>query len=379
MGKKIKIVGWFCFLSLYPLGNTSLGMVILLLSYIFGPKNPSLKAKMRWIEYRILLFFTLVMFLSSAQADKPLEALSISIGQFLVFLLVFVGADYLVKNQNKLKQILQFTWVSGLLSGSVVIYRYLSSNYIYYRSETLFTGINGTGTVLFSVIAVSLVVIMNWKTLWKRSLGYLSLLLPLGGLLSTVSRGGFLGFGGMLFTYLFRSRKAVVLFLIITLIVTLCIVTFSSFGQERLLSIFSLEKNKARLEIWETSLRMGVNNLWLGVGPGMYAHNYEKYRNLSYSENFSLAHNLELQIFSEYGVFGFIFFFAFLFYVFKRNIQLICADPHNNLYRGFLAVLVGYLIHNQVDGTIMSFEIAGFFWFVCGFIIHEYYRLHNGC
>lgn len=382
MIKKIRniciLLAWGSIFFLYPLGNTSLGIVMLLIALILGYKPENLIDKFSYIEYRLIGLFSLLMLISSFQSIKPFDSIALSIGQILVFFLVFLGSDYLIQNKEKLyKYFLCLLLISGIISGSVAIYNYLSASQWFFRTETLFTGVNGTGTVLLVTIALSIVVTVKMSSRIKRLVAYVALLLPLGGLALTQSRGALLGFFGVIATFLLRSKKGIVIFLIFSILMVSSICFFVPNGPVRLLSIFSFEKNQARLTIWQSTLKMIKDNPLLGVGPGMFAHQFPNYSPDSVKENFSLAHNLELQIAAEFGLIGFILFFALIILILKRNIELIKTNPDNILYRGILAALIGYLIHNQVDGTMMGFEIGSFFWLLCGLVVHEYYNNRN--
>ncbi|MCK4261139.1 MAG: O-antigen ligase family protein [Halanaerobiales bacterium] len=377
MLKKIRsllvLVGWFCIFALYPLGNTSLGLLLILVATILGYKLDNFKKNVHYVEYKLLGVFSLFMLVSSVQAMKPLEAIAICLGQILIFYLAFRGSEYLVQNKKHFERMFYLLYLSGLVSGIVAIYKYFHLSKWKYRTETLFTGINGTGTVLVIAIILSLVFLNKEKSLLKRRIGYLTLLIPLTGLILTFSRGAYLALGGALFIYFIGSKKRVALFLVFCIVMVGVVFIFVPHGQDRIMSIFSLEKNSARLLIWQSTIKMIKDNPLFGVGTGMFPSNYPNYKPITSKQNFALAHNLELQILAEFGLIGFLLFFSFIALVLKRNLQLIILYPDNKLYRGTLAALIGYLIHNQVDGTMVGVEIGTFFWILCGLVIHSYY------
>lgn len=377
--KWLLLAGWFCIFALYPLGNTSAGSVFLLLALVLGGWPRKLKAQLAWPEYMLLSILSGIILLSALFAAKPVESLTMGVGQILVFLLIFQGTQYLVTNRARFESIyLAAVYLAGIVSGIIAIIKYIFKPAGILRTETLFTGINGTGTVLLITMALSIVYIWSWHSARKKWAGLAGLAVPFTGMLLTFSRGAYLGFVGTMFTLLFRSKKAVALFLLFCIVMGGAILFLFPTEKARLMSIFSFAENDSRMAIWQTALNMAKDNLLLGVGPGMFAYRFDFYRPVNYPASKSLAHNLELQVLAEFGMPGLLVFLTLLGLVIWRNCQLIKAFPEKLLYRGVLAALIGYLIHNQVDGTMVGFEVGTFFWVLLGFIVHEYYHVLGG-
>ena len=380
--KGLLFLGWLSIFAFYPLGNTSLGVLILLLALLIGAVPANLKAKFALTEYKLLGVFSAIILISSLQAVKPFESFTMGLGQILVFFLIFLGADYLAGNREKLQRyFLPLFFTSGLISGAIVVYRYVFHKFrVYYiwRSETLFTGINGTGTVLLVSVALGLACVLNWKSLKLRVASVLALALPALGMVFTFSRGAYLGFVAMMCTILIRSKKMVAIFLLLCILGGAALIIFVPTAHDRLLSSFTQRSNESRTIIWETALQMAKHKPIFGVGPGMFAANFDQYKPTTFKESKSIAHNLELQILAEFGFPGLIIFLALIMVILQRNVELIRKFPDKLFYRCLLGALVGYLVHNQVDGTMVGFELGTFFWVLAGFVVHEHYYQIRG-
>lgn len=377
--KWLLLAGWFGVFLLYPLGNTSVGCILLLCALLLGAWPTELKARLAWPEYTLLGIFSALIVVSTLFAARPMESLTMALGQILVFILVFQGTHYLVLHRERLQSVyLAALYFAGLLSGIIAIIKYIFKPAGILRTDTLFTGINGTGTVLLVTLALSIVYIWRWKSTGKRLAGVATLAVPFTGMLLTFSRGAYLGFVGTMCTLLFRSKKAVAIFLLFCIVMGGVLLCFFPTERARLMSSFSFAENDSRMAIWRTALNMAKDNPLLGVGAGMFAYRFDYYRPANYPASKSLAHNLELQVLAEFGAPALLVFLALLGLVLWRNYQLIKAFPEKMLYRAVLAALVGYLIHNQVDGTMVGFEVGTFFWVLVGFIVHEYYQVLGG-
>lgn len=108
-----------------------------------------------------------------------------------------------------------------------------------------------------------------------------------------------------------------------------------------------------RLRYWTQSLNSIIDRPLLGVGIGnwqIYSTKYDSENIYSYVVPYT-THNDFLEIFAETGVFGFVSYLLFFFYIFKRNFNnLICWTKSNmSLDNLFLLLCFMYFF---IDSTI---------------------------
>jgi O-antigen ligase len=110
-----------------------------------------------------------------------------------------------------------------------------------------------------------------------------------------------------------------------------------------------------RIQIWRGGVR-AVGAFWLwGAGPGSYHAIYPLYQIGNTPAQH--AHQLYLQIWLEYGIFGIM---GFIFLV----IQLL----RNRNYLGLRTVLLIYLGYGFSETWFLNHYVGGFFWLVAGLL-----------
>jgi O-antigen ligase len=72
----------------------------------------------------------------------------------------------------------------------------------------------------------------------------------------------------------------------------------------RIITIFESSYNVTRLNLWQTALAMVRDNIWLGVGPGLFVENFPHYRIEGFYDATSHAHNDHLHVAAVSGVLG---------------------------------------------------------------------------
>ena len=84
----------------------------------------------------------------------------------------------------------------------------------------------------------------------------------------------------------------------------------------------------------------------------------------------AFAHNFFLQALAEYGIPGFVLILAMVGMIIWTGYLLVRTKKWP-LASGVLAAVIGTLIHQQVDNTIHGANLAGAFWFLCGFLLAQ--------
>lgn len=253
-----------------------------------------------------LFALALVSGLAHGQLDTQVSLLMVT-GLILYFLIV-----NMVDNTADFEALMLNVVLIATAASLLVIQRTLAQGLL--RPGALSQGALGdpNDTALFINIALPFVVLASvraWRWRWVARL-----LLPvlMGGILLTLSRGGFIvSVAG--FVILFGATRVIrrfELFLILTLFLALQLVPIISNNFNALLFRFSREDISAlgsaetRVNTIRVGIRLGLNNPWLGAGPNRFSAEIVDYRTNEYGTIALAPHNTYLQAFAELGAPG---------------------------------------------------------------------------
>ncbi|MBT4384544.1 O-antigen ligase family protein [Candidatus Peregrinibacteria bacterium] len=125
--------------------------------------------------------------------------------------------------------------------------------------------------------------------------------------------------------------------------------------QERIVfeDVPSQSSVEERLDFWAGAVEMGVDNLWLGVGPGGFQHFYPEYQNdlLALSDH---PHNVFLKLFAESGSFAALFFLGFIAFAFGRAFFTLNSEGKTILFLAVLALFGHNLIDYHLNFTLIG-------------------------
>jgi O-antigen ligase len=377
-------IGWYLTISLTPFGQTYPGLLVLLISKIktlFTQKKqkkerpllPPLVKRTNNLFIALLIF----MYVSGLFSQTRLESLLLALAFTLLFFFFYFGGQRIAyHNQKLIDQSLFLLFISSSVASLAALIRFCITDF---SRATLFEGPNSLGTLIVMYTGITVGYLFS-KGKPYRILTLPYLLLSTAAVLATQSRGAWLGFAGMLFSLLiFNRNQKLTLAIVIIVLIASFVVLINPLFQERLFSIFSLEKggNMARIHIWQASLEMVKDHPVFGLGLGVFPFAFPAYdpADVEPERTFAYAHNLFLQIAAELGVIGFIIFFLTLTTVFYMAFSL--AKSGNYLYQGLFASLVGVLIHQQVDIPIWKMHIGISFWLFIGMVVGFYHLKEN--
>ncbi len=128
---------------------------------------------------------------------------------------------------------------------------------------------------------------------------------------------------------------------------------------------------KARLDYWQTGLRMFLSNPLTGVGPGNYGTVCSTYQTPGAATS-QQAHNDFLQVACETGVGGlalFAVFWGVLLYTSARRFAVQGDVATRALHAGIWAALVAFLVHSLVDFNFVSPGLSLFAFTLAGFLV----------
>lgn len=363
-------VGWLVFFVLAPFGNTSLGVLILLSNSVYEIT----RGNRQFSVYRDsfcckMAIFVLIMIVSSLNAIEPGRALLATLGFVIVLYVALFEGRYLAAEKQFLYSVLTPVFlISAATSGTctAILYTVFDT----YRGRTVFTGTNGTGTLLAAAFAIGLgyfdhIMRQNKSKAW---LSGLQLALIGTGLLTTLSRGAWLGafFSSVFYGLGSKQVRKILLVAMISVVIIAALVTPF---QTRLKSIFSIERNMDRITIWKITLKMIADHPILGIGTSMFSSHWDKtYRPSEFSVSIAYAHNIILQIAAEFGIIGLIIFGLIIGHVVLTALGTL--NTTDMLYRGITAAFTAIFIHQQVDCTIYGLEHTALFWLLSTLVIY---------
>jgi len=208
------------------------------------------------------------------------------------------------------------------------------------------------------------------------------------GLVLTFARGAWLGGLAGLAVFLACVPRPTRLLLLALLLLTLAIGRFGLTGAvpalgARAESIPDLTLNRDRIAIWRAALQIFRDHPVVGTGLGTFTMVYPRYRLPEDREpvpSRPFAHNIFLNIAAEGGVLGVLSFASVIALALWWGARWIRQSPADEgvIAAGVVAALVGVLVHQQVDGTVMRFHIGLGMWMLLGLISAGAARLRRG-
>ena len=137
---------------------------------------------------------------------------------------------------------------------------------------------------------------------------------------------------------------------------------------ERFESIFSLEKNRDRLFMWESGITAIQDHPWWGIGDDMdesvmpqYREPYEQTGHRFLNGPSAGVHNIYIQTWLNYGVFGFFAYLCLWAVFFKKTFRAIRRTRRygyeNAVLWGVLAGIVGLLVAGVFENNFRDGEV----------------------
>lgn len=301
------------------------------------------------------------------------------------FLLFIVLIDYLRLTKN-------YSLIIWSLAGSGLwiavlailnqIFQYNPGNFAEFadrgRASAVYTTSNAVGLLLGPLILLFFGYILSLKNAEKlliqeKYLAIISLIILLGGLLSSGSRGAFLGvFAGFFFIFLVKfylkfSKKMIIyanygfiLFLIIfSSIILLFFVNISKIAENppKIRENFQNSLN-SRLCLWEGGVKIIQKAPLVGSGLSGFKEAHDQVRTCSLEDSI-YPHNIFLNFWTEVGIFGLISFLILCAYLF---FNLLINNRRNYLKTGLAAAFIVILFHGLVDVPFFKNDLSAQVW-----------------
>ncbi|MGM0446465.1 MAG: O-antigen ligase family protein [Bacillota bacterium] len=336
---------------------------ILSLIVLSSTRGKRLK-KVKW--NKINLYFWAGLFISGVISVITAYDTTKAIPSFLIpfiFIWFYIMGKYFIDNPVIfLKDMIKGTVFLAVIA---LLANYFSWKIVYKgfeiingsgRANILGIGDNGLGIIIQAGIIGSLGLLIIVKNKKEKLTYFLFLIITLGALIITSSRGAMVGTAaGSFILSLLISWKVIA---VLTTIVIAALAANKNFYR-RALSIFSFENrsNFMRLKIYEGTLALIKDHFFFGVGPGNFGIVYPDYQVSGETINAMTPHNNYLNIITGWGIIGGLFFFGWIFYTILKNIF-----NSNNKYKKIIAaILIGFWVHVLVNdlATVYSAVLMG--------------------
>lgn len=219
------------------------------------------------------------------------------------------------------------------------------------------------------------IVLWSRRPLWMKLLAGYVVLMSIGGLVLTASRGGYisLAVGLLVFAVLSLAalRKArperfwpatTAITIMGILAVGLMAVFFLNQPSLHRRSLTVPEDFQARFSLWQAAVRQFEVNPVIGTGSGTYHYYGQKFRDPAVATYAEYAHNDYLQFLAEFGIIGTILLLIFLGAHLRagwqsvallagerrHSTQQLCSD-RLALTIGALSAVAAFLVHSAID------------------------------
>ncbi len=227
---------------------------------------------------------------------------------------------------------------------------------------------------LAMAIPIIFALFLSSKTLSKRLLGAISLILTILALLWTYTRSAWIGTicAFILFGYLKGKKTFIVL-----LLLGICLISLAILQPEildRSLSVFSTKENVERLYTWQSTIKMILDHPLAGIGKGNYSKLAPIYRT-QYDFDFSSrahAHNNLLQVTVTGGIPTLLCFLWLWGVIFKEVYRTYQRIPRESpalkvLSLGFLGAITGFFVQGFFEHNFGDVESVMMMWLIVAF------------
>ncbi len=258
--------------------------------------------------------------------------------------------------------------LSGILPDFVVSY-FQRKQFIAIAARASSTFTNPLFFAAFLVIMMPFAAycLLYFRSRRKRALSFVCLILIVGGIASSYSRGPYLALGLTFFVLLFYGKKRTVKLLSLAAASLIAMMVFASSVFMRLLSLFSNNdiSINTRSKIFDACLDM-IKQKWLfGYGTGV--NNIREMLHSVYGIKQPHAHNIFLEIILENGVIGLLFFIAILVVFAVMMFKLMRKGERERGFAiTFLASIVAFCACGMTDCLFYGLKPTQYFLMILG-------------
>lgn len=332
------------------------------------------------LDIPILIYFALILFKSVTSIDPSysLRAMRKELLYQMIFFYLTVSA---MNSPRYTRRILLMLMATVTLVAGVGLFGYISGEMIKEGRATSF--FNSFGLAAFFTSMVMPVALSRFLCTrgWRRTVALTVLLLCLGFMLTTMSRGAWISsLLAVMVLAALKDRRMLVLLLIGVLSAPWFLPPDIIERATTITKIFSIDENESfgdRIWMWRSAVQMIRDRPWLGAGYGnrIFQRMYPDY---IYPQSsgivFENAHNLYLQILIELGFIGLGVFSAILIVIFWLIFIQFRRKPLPMIESQLLGIAGSYAVFLTFSFTTFRFEneIGILFWILAGCVVSLY-------
>ncbi len=199
----------------------------------------------------------------------------------------------------------------------------------------------------------------------SKILGRFSLLIGIGGMAFTFSRGAYLALGAIAVVMCMANIRRLIPILIVAFSV-LVLIPSSIYDRLATLGNASDVAIVERFEVWGITMLQILNRPLTGHGLGI-----ETVRAALSALGFAAphAHNVFLEFFAEGGIIGLVLLLFLLWKLFRAGFELIIHSPRTRMYgAATIAFCGGFCVSGMVDFSLFAPKTIGMFFFALALI-----------
>lgn len=358
---------------LFSAGYASVGLLVLL-GYVVVDAVAMRRTPWRRSPFDGPIVAFVAVFLASGWFSpfRPLAVASAGLAALTILLSFAPLYRELRQDSTFLARLLPWWFAGGVLAAALAIFMFWTTGR---PAFTPAIGQNAVGTTLLMALILGIGLYSTDGS--RRGLLALGLAVIEVGLLFTYTRGAWLGFaaGALTFLGLNQQRRAFQALALVLLVAFGGLIAAGSEGDHlirRALDAPSVAINKDRIRLARAGLSILQDRPVLGTGMNTFALVYPKYRTVdAFAVVPPTAHNLYVNMAAEGGLLGLTAFGAIVAFIVIfgwRWHRTVRTREEHVQSASILALMVGTLVNQVFDGTLMSVHLGVALWFLAAIV-----------
>lgn len=301
--------------------STTLTLIIsfiVIFIYILVNRNNILNIFYRNTEIYIIILLLIIIYLISHIVNQNFYEDTTLLKLYLTFTFIILVTNIRWTREHVIS--------IGFMASFVVLFFFLHwmiSDFPTNKFVSITRNPNGLGIILYCLLFF-LIIPFRYVNLWVKSYFALFILINLTLIYSSTSRSVFLALLVALFSAFVIKKLPTIskyLFPIVVSLMSIFVFLYVKLQDTKLgpilneysRDIFNKNFFSGRSDLWYELWAFGMNSPWIGHGIGIKAYEVTSFK---YS-----AHNQFIQVFTETGFIGLIFFVLLLFFIWRKLIK----------------------------------------------------------
>jgi len=356
---------------LYSAGYGTVGLALLLATVAL---EAGAVRRLPWrrtpVDLGVVTFLGIFILSGYFSEYRPTAVASTGLAALTIYLALGVPSRVLTRNPGVLPSLLWAWLVGATLAAGWAIALHFRTGVPAFTPEL---GQNAVGTTMLIGALVGVGLYLSLPTAWRYAAAGMSAI-AFGALALSYTRGAWLGAALGLALVLAAGgrvavRRTVVIVAVIAFIVAVPAGAERTALVRRALSIPDASANADRLYMFRAAGAIALDHPMLGTGMNTFSLVYPRYR-LPGDPNPAVqpyAHNIFLNIAAEGGLLALAAFVAIMVQAFRFGWRWRAAattEAQTALRTALLAAFAGMMVHQLVDGTLLSVHLGAGMWMV---------------